>query len=393
MTSVLNPAGMDELQKVITTAKEKKVKVLLKENVDFNSMDIDENTLVLDISKLDKIIDLDKENFTVTVEGGINFLEFQNLLWEKGFYFPIDTYASGHTSLSYNVLHSIPSYSLGGYGNYREYLLGIEAILFNGNYIKVGGKNIKNVSGLDLIGLLAGSKETLGLITSLTLRLLPRPEEKRVFICTFESLELALRAAGELSNSKINPAKIFTLNDSGSIFLGDKNPGSLPTIIVEVEGFKASMPRKVNEIKEIAAKYTGKALIELVEYQQIINFWNSFREMQYHLLTKTCNPLSFSSFLTGLQEMVIDLNGKINNSPENVVIIINNIIGKGMAIPQGTPNVKSLTTEFKDIIKKHNGNILNDTKRQQCGINFIQEKIRKVFDPADISYWGVKNYE
>jgi len=152
--NIFAPNNSKELQKVVRKAINEKQKILLKENLELKASVINENTVILDLINLNRVIDLDKENFTVTVEGGINFLELQAMLAEEGFYFPMDTYASTYTSLTYNVLHALPSYTLGQYGNYREYVLGMEAVLLNGDCIKIGGKNIKNVSGLDIIGLI-----------------------------------------------------------------------------------------------------------------------------------------------------------------------------------------------------------------------------------------------
>jgi len=392
VSNIVTPNNKMEVQAVIKDAISKQKKVLLKENLDLGAPAVSEKTVILDLKNLNKIIDLDKENFTVTVEGGINFLELQTVLAEKGFYFPIDTYAGAHTSLTYNVLHGLSSYTLGRYGNYREFVLGIEAVLFNGDFIKIGGKNIKNVSGLDIIGLMIGSKETLGIITGCTLRLLPLPEEKRVLICNFSDLKTALEAAGQLNDIGINPSRLQIINAQGSLLLKNKNNTKSPAIIAEIEGFKASMERKLALFKNTVARFAGASCQEISDKYQIKDLWDDFRELEYQMLTKAVEPIAFSSFLSNLSAMAGELDTELAKVYPEHIILVNGPVGSGLLIP--LQKVDSGWAEKVGVItEKYQGNILGRPNFKDPGMNIIRARIIKAFDPADISFFGGEEHE
>jgi len=385
VNNIVVPKDIKELQAIIRKAISDKEKLLLKENLELNAPIVDEKTLVIDLTNLNKVIELDKDNFTVTVEGGINFLEFQTLLAEKGFYFPMDTYASGHSSLSYNVLHALPSYTLGEYGNYREYVLGIEAVLFNGDFIKIGGKNIKNVSGLDIIGLMIGSQESFGIISKLTLRLLPLPEEKKVVICNFKDIKTAQEAAFQLTNKGINPAKLLFVNTSGVQLLKNTTISKSPLLIVEIEGFKASMQRKINMLQETVAQFGSPCLI-IIDNIEIKKLWNNFRENQYQLHSNTDDSVSFSGFYTKLSELVTGLELELVKYCPDFTIIINCLIGSGMILPLERVG-SGWHEEVGKIMDKYQGKILDKKSFKEPGMNIVQGRLKTAFDPANISFF------
>jgi len=387
VNNIVDPKDNKELQEIISKAISQNQKLLLKENLELKAPTVDEKTVVIDLAHLNKVIELDKDNFTITVEGGINFLEFQTLLAEKGFYFPMDTYASGHTSLSYNVLHALPSYSLGEYGNYREYVLGIEAVLFNGDLIKIGGKNIKNVSGLDIIGLMIGSQEYFGIINNFTLRLLPLPEEKQVVICNFKDIKTAQEAAFQLTNKGISPAKLLVVNTSGAQLLENNTKiTKSPLLIVELEGFKASMQRKISILQETVAQYDATCLI-ISDNIESRDLWTIFRENQYQLLAKTVDSVSFSGFYTKLPEMVTQLDNELVKCCSDFTIIINCLIGSGMIIPSEKAGT-DWYEEVGKIVDKYQGRILDKKSFKEPGMGIVQEKLKAAFDPANISFFG-----
>lgn len=375
------------LQEIIRKAISNKEKIILKENLKFNNLAVTENDVIIDLSNLNKIIELDKENFTVTVEAGINFLELQMLLQEKGFYFPMDTYASAQTSLAYNILHALPSYTLGQHGNYREFVLGVDLVLLNGNCITIGGKNIKNVSGLDIIGLMIGSKEALGLITSCTLRLLPLPEEKRVVMCKFENLETALKAAGRLTDLGINPVRLQVINKGDFLFANNKEFAKTPVLIAEFEGFKASMERKVDVFKNKVSQSALSPCLDITDPMEIKSFWDNFRENQYQLLANSASSILFSSFMSNLPEMIGELDKEVLKSYSEYNLFVNALNGSAMLI-----NMQKVDIGWSNIVgktfDKYQVNLLGGRDFKYPGLNIIRDRLLKAFDPNGISFFG-----
>ncbi|MFZ7104193.1 MAG: FAD-binding oxidoreductase [Peptococcaceae bacterium] len=381
------PADLKDLQDTIKKARAEGSKVVLKENIVLNKVSRDEQAVIIDLENFSEISELDKENFTVKVQGGINFLHFQTRLADLGFYFPMDTYASRQTSLTYNVLHGLLSYSLGAYGNYREYVLGMEAVLFNGEIIKLGGKNIKNVSGLDIMGLLVASKETLGIMTSLTLRLLPLPEEKRVLIIDFPGADSALQALAEIREKGINPAKLLFVRSQDHRLFPELNlPGTGIQVIVEIEGFKEAVPRRVTLLKEIALdKYQGTVKAEVAAPDGIRKLWQGVREFQYSAVIQEGQEILYSSSFSKLAALALELEDLLAGH-KHLMLQINGNTGTGTIIlPKAAGS--GVKKDIYKAVETAGGKIFNKNRAVK-GLDSIGNKLRKAFDPSGISFWA-----
>jgi len=237
--NIFAPHSEDELQELVIEAAAKNQKIMLKEDLLLASLAPGEDTIIIDLANLDQLFELDQDNCTVIVGGGVNFLALQQELIQKGLFFPADTFASHATSLAYNVMHNLPSFYLAKYGNYRRNIVGMDAILLNGSKIKLGGKNIKHVSGYDLMGLLIGSKEALGIITKLVLRLLPAPEATRVIITPFDNLKDAALAAALATMKGSIPAKLTVINQKFAFAVEGLPLPVKAMLVAEFDGFNA----------------------------------------------------------------------------------------------------------------------------------------------------------
>ena len=131
--------------------------------------------IILDFSRMDKILEVDPDTFTATVQPGILLKDFQAYVEERGLFYPPDPGEKAST-IGGNISTNAGGMRAVKYGVTRDYVRGLELVLADGTVTTVGSKNVKDASGLSLKNLIIGSEGTLAVITKCILRLLPKPE-------------------------------------------------------------------------------------------------------------------------------------------------------------------------------------------------------------------------
>lgn len=154
---------------------------------------------------MDRILDVDPEDFVAQVEPGVVTGGFQAGLRKQKLYYPPDPASARFSTLGGNAATCAGGMRAVKYGVTRDYVLGIEAVLPGGEVIHTGARTHKNVVGLDLTRLLVGSAGTLAFFTKLTLKLLPLPPAQATLMIGFQSLEQALAASGAVFRAGILP--------------------------------------------------------------------------------------------------------------------------------------------------------------------------------------------
>ena len=269
------PASTGEVSGIVKLAHENNAKVAVKKSG--AGANVREPALILDLSKMNEIIEVDKENLTASVMTGIVLSNFQAEMKKQGFYFPpisiwdnaspmLEAIAANHTGLN-----------TGRYGKWREHILGVEAVLPSGEVLTVGGKNIKCVSGLDLMGLFIGSHSQLGIVTRVLVRLLPKPEARKLLIASANSLLDAVSATNSLGPRGLLPARneVITSRLALEMQLPGIEKGQI-AVLTEVEGFAESLPRQLAEIDVIYQKYGIKSRQIITNEKEIEEVWNNY---------------------------------------------------------------------------------------------------------------------
>ena len=146
------------------------------------------NGIVLCMTRMNKILKIDADSFTVTTEVGVVLNDLNQELAKHNLFFPPDP-----QSFLAATIGGCVSKNAGGpyavkYGVFKHYLLGLTAVLPNGTIVKLGGNTIKNVTGYDLPQILCGSEGTLAVITQVTLRLLPLPPAHQTVVAVFDKV-------------------------------------------------------------------------------------------------------------------------------------------------------------------------------------------------------------
>lgn len=163
--------------------------------------------IVLDLSLMNKILELDKENLTITVEPGILLKDLQEYVEKRELFYPPDPGEKG-ASIGGNISTNAGGMRAVKYGVTRNYVMALELVLANGSIMKVGEKVIKDSSGLDLKDLIIGSEGTLAIITKATLKLIPKPKKSVSILIPFNSLEKAIDSVIKIINKNSKPTAI-----------------------------------------------------------------------------------------------------------------------------------------------------------------------------------------
>lgn len=183
--------------------------------------------ILLSTARLNRVLEIDSNNLTATVESGVVLMDFQEVTEKMGFLYAPDPGEKSAT-IGGNVATNAGGMRAIKYGVTRDHVMGMEVVLPTGELVWLGGKVAKNSSGYSLLNLMIGSEGTLGIITKVIVKLLPRPSKVLTLLVPFPSLELAIGAVPEIIRSQLMPQAIeFMERDvilSAEKFLGKTFP-------------------------------------------------------------------------------------------------------------------------------------------------------------------------
>jgi glycolate oxidase len=171
--------------------------------------------IVLSLEKMNRILEIDKENMMVTVEPGVITGDIHRAVEAEGLFYPPDPASLDSCTIGGNIAEGAGGPKAVKYGVTMHYVCGLEAVLPNGEIIHSGGKLVKNVTGYNLIQLLIGSEGTLAVVTKIILRLIPKPKVQIDLLAPYADFQQAANTVSSLLAARITPACIeFMERDS-----------------------------------------------------------------------------------------------------------------------------------------------------------------------------------
>ena len=197
--------------------------------------------IVLDMSRMNKIVAISIEDRQVVVQPGVVFDDLNHKLADTGFFFPPNPASGKVATIGGNVATNAGGVKGAKYGTTRDYVLDLEVVLPDGSILHTASKTMKCVSGYDLTRLFVGSEGTLGVVTEISLKINPLPQATMTCTATFDSLPQAGEAVGAIMRSGIIPS-VLELMDSPSLQAVNKATDlDLPEVeamlLVETDGF------------------------------------------------------------------------------------------------------------------------------------------------------------
>ncbi len=164
--------------------------------------------VVVALGKLNRIIEIDAEDQLAIVEPGVITGDLQRSVAERGLFYPPDPASLNFCTIGGNVATGAGGPKAVKYGVTYNYVLGLEVVLPSGEILNVGRKTVKGVVGYDLTSLFVGSEGTLGIITRIVLRLVPKPEKTVTLLIQFENLSDCVKAVSEVLKKQTLPSAI-----------------------------------------------------------------------------------------------------------------------------------------------------------------------------------------
>lgn len=218
-----------------------------------------ENSVVVNFSRMTKILEIDTENFVAVVEPGLVNFDFQVELEKYGFYYPPDPASYKATTLGGNLGECSGGPRCFKYGVTRDYVLGLEVVLPDGQIIQTGGRNFRSEPGFDLTRILVGSEGTLGFITKIFLRILPKPAAKKTMLAIYNEVEDASQTVADIVAAGIVPTTLEMMDNILINTAEDATGAGLPRdagalLIIEIDGHEVDMDAQVEIIAGICKK-------------------------------------------------------------------------------------------------------------------------------------------
>ncbi|MFZ5433837.1 MAG: FAD-binding oxidoreductase [Calditrichota bacterium] len=162
--------------------------------------------IVLSLERMNRIIEIDESNFFAVVEPGVITQHLHEAVEEKGLFYPPDPASRGSCTIGGNIAENAGGPRALKYGVTKDYVHGLKAVVAGGDVVKFGGKLLKDVAGYNMVQLFLGSEGTLGIVTEITLKLIPLPRYRRTMLAPFDSLSNAAAAVPAIMSKGVVPS-------------------------------------------------------------------------------------------------------------------------------------------------------------------------------------------
>lgn len=238
------------------------------------------NELLIDLSLMDKIHDLDEKTMTLTLEPGVSLEAIQAYVEQRHFFYPPDP-GSKNSSIGGNVATNAGGMRAVKYGVTRDYVREIHVILADGRKLELGSVNLKDSSGYDLKDLFIGSEGTLGITTLIKLKVIPMPNHKKSYIAAYENLIKATESVATLLHRGIDPTAVEFF-ERDMITMAEKDTGILlPTklgqsfLLFTLDGDSIEhIDHRAALLKQAVSEHEAVEFIELSDAQQEKDVWH-----------------------------------------------------------------------------------------------------------------------
>jgi glycolate oxidase len=215
--------------------------------------------MVLCLVKMDKINELDKANLTLLAESGVTTLEIAEAAAAGGLFYPPDPGSMKTSTIGGNVAENSGGLRGLKYGVTRNYVMGLEVVLADGEVVWMGNKCVKDVAGYSMKDLFIGSEGTLGVITKVLLKLIPKPAARKTLLASFPRMDQAAQAVSDIIAARIIPCTLEFLDRTTLRCVEDFSKVGLPLdcealLLMETDGHAAAVAEEAAQMEQIVRK-------------------------------------------------------------------------------------------------------------------------------------------
>ena len=277
---VVLPTTTQQISRILNLANEYKIPVTPRgsgTNVSGGSIPI-KGGIVLCLTRMNKILDVNKTNMTATVESGVILQDLYTAVSKVGLFYPPDPQSFLGCTVGGTVAENAGGPQCVKYGVTKQYILGLEVVLANGNVMKLGGVTIKNRTGYELMMLFTGSEGTLGVITKITVRLIPMPPASKTIMVVFDDMVKGGQAVSNIFASGIIPAKIEFVDNFVIRRIEEMTPMGLPVdakalLLLQSDGLPESVEAESQGIIDILKKNDSREIRVAKDSAEAAMYW------------------------------------------------------------------------------------------------------------------------
>ena len=294
------PETTEQVSQIVRLAAEAHVPIVprgMGSGLAAGSIPMPTGGIVLCLTRMNHILEIDTENATVRAEAGVVTADLQTAVEKMGLFYPPDPSSIRHSTIGGNVACNAGGPRCLKYGVTGDYVLGLTVVLADGQILKTGQKTIKDVTGYDLNGLFTGSEGTLGLVTEVLLRLIAKPRYARTALAEFASLDDACRTVTAILQAGILPASLELMDQTAILCIEDAMHLGLNTdveasLIIETDGTDEQSVLSEIEASSRICQESGARLVKMAQNEaERNNLWKARRSMAPALARLAPNKL------------------------------------------------------------------------------------------------------
>lgn len=276
--------NIEQVQNVVKLANKYKTPIICRgagTNV-VGACSTEHGGIILNFSKMNKILEINRENMTARVQSGVVLVDLQKAVESFGLFYPPDPSNLAVSTIGGSIAQSSGGAKSFKYGTTKDYVIDMKVVMANGEILQTGSNTIKNATGYNLNTLFVGSEGTLGIVIEATIKLIPKPESKKVLMAYFDTVKTAVSAVNKIIEHRIFPATIDFMDKNAIQTVEKFYPANLLTdkeaaLIIEIDGFECSMDYQEKIIVDILNSSDASAIQASHNEEEYNRIWTARR--------------------------------------------------------------------------------------------------------------------
>ncbi|MGB8873590.1 MAG: FAD-binding oxidoreductase [Desulfobaccales bacterium] len=365
--------------------------------------------VVLVLTRLNRILEIDPADLVAVVEPGVILARFKAAVAAQGLYYPPDPASADFCTIGGNVAECAGGAVAVQYGVTRDYVLGLTVVLPTGEIIDAGTRTMKGVVGYDLTRLFLGSEGTLGVISRITLKLVPKPAARQTLAAGFESLEAAARAVIQILTAGLAPTALEFLDPVTLGCVRELLPFEVPVeaaalLLVAVDGHPHDVEERAAGIARFCEEQGARPVLRAQSAAEADELWKARQVISPAILKvkpqkvseDVVVPLSaIPDLIAGLQKisrrrgLIIPCYGHAGDGNIHVNVLYDRKIDRErQAVGAAVEDIFHLVRELRGTLSGEHG--IGLTKAPYLGMELshaaiaLEQRLKRAFDPNDI---------
>lgn len=241
-----------------------------------------ENGVVVLTNALNHILEINEDDMYAVVEPGVVTAKFASCVQKKGLFYPPDPGSQAVSTIGGNVAENAGGLRGLKYGVTRDYVMGLEFFDTGGELVKSGSRTVKCATGYNLPGLMTGSEGTLGVFSTVILKLIPPPQHRKSMMAVFDSVADASQTVAGIISDRVVPATLEFMDNFTLRAVEDFSGAGLPTdaaalLLIEVDGHPAVVEEEALKVEQICRRLNAVEIKVAADDAQRDNVWEARR--------------------------------------------------------------------------------------------------------------------